>query len=153
LAFDPVLVGAIIGLAALGAMMVGSASISIADRQTGEPLFYLLRHLGALAIGLAGLTVAVALPTELWFRLNWLLLVVGIGLLALVLVPTLGNTVNGSTRWLQLGPITVQASEPARLCLLLYLSSYAVRRSRELAASLNGLLKPMLVVTGAATLL
>jgi cell division protein FtsW len=153
LAFDPVLVGAIIGLAALGAMMVGSASISIADRQTGEPLFYLLRHLGALGIGLAGLTVAVALPTELWFRLNWLLLVVGIGLLAMVLVPTLGNTVNGSTRWLQLGPITLQASEPARLCLLLYLSSYAVRRSRELAASLNGLLKPMLVVTGAATLL
>jgi cell division protein FtsW len=153
LAFDPALVGALVGLIVLGVIMVGSASISIADRQTGEPLFYLVRHLGALAIGAVGLALAMALPTELWYRLNWLLLVTGLGLLVVVLIPTLGHTVNGATRWLLLGPITLQASEPARLCLLLYLSSYAVRRSQELGASLNGLFKPLLIVGGAGALL
>jgi cell division protein FtsW len=85
--------------------------------------------------------------------LNWLLLVAGLGLLVIVLVPSLGHAVNGSRRWLELGPITVQASEPARLALLLYIASYAVRRSTELGASLNGLVRPLLVVGAAAVLL
>jgi len=153
LAFDPVLICALVGLVAFGVIMVGSASITLADKQTGEPLFYLVRHLGALAIGGVGLALAVSLPTELWYRLNWVLLVAGLGLLVVVLIPTLGHTVNGATRWLLVGPITLQASEPARLCLLLYLSSYAVRRSHELGASLNGLLKPLLIVGAAGVLL
>jgi cell division protein FtsW len=153
LAFDPTLVGALIGLLAIGAIMVGSASISIADRQTGEPLFYLLRHLGAIGVGVLGMSLAATLPTELWYRLSWLLLVAGLALLTAVFLPALGHTVNGSTRWLLVGPITVQASEPARLCLLLYLASYAVRRSQELGASLNGLVKPLLIVGAAGVLL
>jgi cell division protein FtsW len=152
-AFDPLLVCALIALVALGAMMVGSASISIADRQTGEPLYYFVRHLGALALGGLGVAVAIVTPSELWYRMSWLLLVIGFGLLIAVLLPGFGHTVNGSTRWLLLGPVTLQASEPARLCFVLYLASYAVRRSDELAASLKGLLKPMAVVGAAAALL
>jgi cell division protein FtsW len=152
-ALDPLLTGAVISLTALGATMVGSASISLADQQFGDPLYYLLRHLGALAIGTTGLLVALAVPSETWYRLNWLLLVAGIGCLVVVVVPGIGHTVNGSTRWLLLGPVTVQASEPARLCLLLYLASYATRRSRELSESLAGFSKPMLFVGGAAGLL
>jgi cell division protein FtsW len=93
-----------------------------------------------------------ALPTEL-ISAQLAAAVTGLGLLVVVLIPTLGHTVNGATRWLLLGPITLQASEPARLCLLLYLSSYAVRRSQELGASLNGLFKPLLIVGGAGALL
>jgi cell division protein FtsW len=149
-AFDAALVCAVVALAAVGTIMVTSASVSIVE---GEPLYYLSRHLGALGVGLAALALVVAVPTDLWYRLNWLLLVFGLGLLVLVLVPALGHSVNGSRRWLLVGPITVQASEPARLCLLLYLASYAVRRSTELGASLNGLVKPLLVVAAAAALL
>lgn len=149
-AFDSTLICAVVGLIAVGTIMVTSASVSIVD---GEPLYYLGRHVGALGVGLAGLALVVMVPTDLWYRLNWLLLVAGLALLVLVLVPALGHTVNGSRRWLLVGPITVQASEPARLCLLLYLASYAVRRSTELAASLNGLVKPLLVVGAAAALL
>lgn len=153
LTFDPMLACALIGLIALGATMVGSASISIAERQSGEPLFYLLRHLAALGLGGLGLAVAAAVPSETWFRLSWLLLLAGFGLLVLVLLPGLGHTVNGATRWLLLGPINVQASEPARICFLLYLASYAVRRSSDLAASSSGLVKPMVVIGAAAGLL
>jgi cell division protein FtsW len=153
LALDPVLVGSIIALGVLGTIMVGSASISLADRETGDPLYFLVRHLSALGLGLGCMAVVVALPSELWYRLNWLLLIVALGLLFLVLVPSIGNTVNGSSRWLSLGPFTLQASEPARFCLLLYLASYAVRRSSDLAGSLKGFLKPMAIVAMAAALL
>ena len=149
-AFDAALICAVVALAAMGTIMVTSASVSLVD---GEPLYYFSRHLGALGVGLAALALVVAVPTDLWYRLNWLLLVVGLGLLVLVLVPAFGHAVNGSRRWLLVGPITVQASEPARLCLLLYLASYAVRRSTELGASLNGLAKPLFVVGAAGVLL
>jgi cell division protein FtsW len=149
-AFDGALICALVGLIALGTIIVTSASVSIVE---AEPLHYLLRHLGAVGIGLAGLALVVSVPTELWYRLNWLLLVAALALLVAVLMPALGHAVNGSRRWLLVGPITVQASEPARLCLLLYFASYAVRRSAELGSSLNGLLKPLFVVAVAAVLL
>ena len=149
-AFDSALICAVVALAAVGTIMVTSASVSIVE---GDPLHYLTRHLGALAVGLAGLALVVTLPTDLWYRASWLMLVLGLGLLVLVLAPTIGHAVNGSRRWLLVGPITVQASEPARLCLLLYLASYAVRRSAQLGESLNGLVKPLAVVAVAAVLL
>ncbi|HET8696741.1 MAG TPA: putative lipid II flippase FtsW, partial [Gammaproteobacteria bacterium] len=74
-------------------------------------------------------------------------------LLVAVLLPGVGRTVNGATRWIDLGPLDFQASEPARLCLLLYVASYAVRRGDELAANLQGLVKPMALVCVAAGLL
>jgi cell division protein FtsW len=150
---DPMLVGASVGLAVIGAVMVASASISLADRDVGEPFFYLYRHLGALGLGLLGVLVAVTVPTEVWFRLHWLALLICVAVLALVLMPNFGDTVNGSTRWLTLGPIGFQASEPARLCLLVYLASYAVRHYRDLESSFMGFMKPMLIVAGVCMLL
>jgi cell division protein FtsW len=143
--FDPALACAVLVLALIGAIMVGSASITIADKQTlgAEPLAYLYRHLGALALGGVGMAIAMLLPTELWYRLNWVLLVVALALLVVVLIPWIGHTVNGSRRWILVGPVTVQASEAARLCLLLYIASYSVQ----------GLLKPLLVIGAAAGLL
>jgi cell division protein FtsW len=85
--------------------------------------------------------------------MNGLLLLAGIALLGLVLLPSLGQTVNGSTRWLELGPLRVQASEPARICVLMYLASYAVRQHRDLVSSFRGFLKPMLIVAFACMLL
>jgi cell division protein FtsW len=153
LVFDPLLVCAMIALAALGAVMVGSASITIADQKTGEPFYYLMRHLAALAIGGGAVAFALAIPSELWHRLHWLLLAGALGLLVAVLLPGVGHTANGSTRWIDLGPLEFQASEPARLCLLLYIASYAVRRGDNLAAGLKGLVKPMALVGLAAGLL
>jgi cell division protein FtsW len=152
-AIDATLLAAIIALTALGAVMVSSASISLADRQVGEPLYYFSRHLGALGIGVLGALIAINVPSEIWERLSPLFLLAGLGLLAIVLAPGIGHTVNGSARWIVLGPFTLQASEPARLGLLLYLASYAVRHGAELAGSLRGFLKPMLVVGLAAALL
>jgi cell division protein FtsW len=143
---DPALLGAVFGLVILGSIMVGSTSLSVGAREAGEPLLYFSRHLAALGTGVIGLMIAASVPTELWYRMNALLLFAGIALLVIVLLPSFGNTVNGSTRWIVLGPIRVQASEPARLCLLMYLASYAVRHSAALASTFSSFLKPLLIV-------
>ena len=101
------------------------------DRRRGEPLLLPRAPSWApSASGCAGLAlVVVAADRALVSAELAAARSSGLGLLVLVLVPAFGHAVNGSRRWLLLGPITVQASEPARLCLLLYLASYAVRRS------------------------
>jgi cell division protein FtsW len=152
-AIDPLLLGAVLCLAVLGTIMVSSSSIAFADHDTGQPLFFLYQHLLALAIGAVGLGFAALIPTTIWYRFSWLPLLGGLGLLAFVLLPNVGETVNGSTRWIEVGPLRMQASEPARLFLIMYLASYAVRRNSQLASSFLGFLKPMLIVVIASVLL
>ena len=129
---------AIIALLVLGVVMVSSASISLADRDMGAPLFFLIRQLGAVSLGILAAFVVAMIPTDVWFRYHWVLLAVCGLLLLSVFIPGLGHTVNGSTRWLDLGPITLQPSEPARVCLILYLASYVVRQQADLSASFVG---------------
>jgi len=152
-ALDPAFVSACIGLAVLGAIMVSSSSIAVADRDTGEPLYYLYQHLGALAIGMVGLLAATFMPISSWYRSSGFAVLAGLGLLALVLIPGIGQTGGGSTRWIDLGPLSLQASEPARLLLIIYFASYAVRHNADLASSFRGFLRPMAIVLIASVLL
>jgi len=153
LQIDPALLAAVIGLIAIGAIMVGSASISLADRDMGAPFYFLARHAGAIGLGSAAGLLALVIPLQVWFRLHGLLLLAAMALLASVAIPGLGHTVNGSTRWLDLGPLTLQPSEPARLCLMLYIASYIVRHQQDMARSLLGFLKPVVMIGAACGLL
>jgi len=137
-----------------GLIMLTSASMAIAERNNGDPFFYLERQAFAALIGLAGAWVMLKVPTGIWERLGLLLVAVAFILLVAVLVPGLGQTVNGSTRWLRVAGVNlVQVSEPARLLLLMYLSGYAVRHRRELSERFVGFLKPMLLISAACVLL
>src|SRR5690606_19198503 len=73
--------------------------------------------------------------------------------LTAVLIPGVGYEVNGSTRWLRAGIMNVQVSEPARLCLIMYLAGYLVRRNRTVREQFTGFLRPMLLLTIASALL
>ncbi len=94
-----------------------------------------------------------AIPTSVWEKHSKVLLIGGFALLVLVLVPGIGHEVNGSRRWARLGFMNFQVSELARVMLLTYLSSYAVRRSEELSTSFQGFMKPVAVLAMAAVLL
>ena len=141
---DPWLLGAVLTLLALGLVMVASASISIAERQTGQPFYYLWRQGAFVAVGL--LAGAVVLRTRLvyWERLGPVLLLFGLVLLIAVL--GLGREINGSTRWLGLGLFNLQPSELMKLFMVVYLAGYLVRRGDEVRSSVKGFLKPMLLV-------
>jgi cell division protein FtsW len=86
-----------------------------------------------------------------WRQAGPLLLLAAFGLLVLVLVPGIGKEVNGSMRWIALGPINVQASELAKLFALIYVAGYLKRhcedlRTADFRTSALALLRPMAVL-------
>jgi cell division protein FtsW len=151
--FDTWVVGAVATLLLIGLIMVASASIGVSDHESGNPFFYFERQLLYVLMGLVAAFLAMAIPTSVWERHSKVLLVGGFALLLLVLLPGIGHEVNGSRRWARLGFMNFQVSELARVMLLTYLSSYAVRRSEELSTSFQGFMKPVAVLVMAAVLL
>lgn len=153
LRMDPVLLS--IGLALLigGLVILASASISVSDNTVGDPFYYLLRQAIAALIGAAAALVCLFVPMSVWRNLGPLLLLIAFALLLVVLIPGVGHAVNGSTRWLQAGSINIQVSEPARLCLILYVAGYLVRQNKSLREQFSGFLRPMLVLSLACGLL
>jgi cell division protein FtsW len=153
LKLDPVLVTLVLMLLLGGFVILASASITISDNATGNPFFYLERQLIAAAIGLAAGAFCLFVPMSVWQSLGFLMLLVGIALLCVVLVPGIGYEVNGATRWVRFGIMNLQVSEPARLCLLIYLAGYVVRQQKALREQFSGFLRPMLVLSLACALL
>lgn len=153
LQFDPVLLGIVFALLLGGFVILASASISISDNATSNPFFYLQRQLLAAAIGAIAGGVCLFIPMQVWRNLGPLMLFMGLALLVVVLIPGIGYEVNGSRRWVRVGIMNLQVSEPARLCFLMYLSGYLVRRSKPLREQFVGFLRPMLVLTLACMLL
>lgn len=140
-------------LACLGLVMVASASMGVAETQYGDAFFFLKRHLFYLCLGLVAAAFVLRVPLEFWQKRSGLLLVVAFILLVLVLVPGIGRRINGSMRWIGLGPLTFQPSEFAKLAVLAYISAYLVRRQDEVRSQLSGFIKPMVVVGMAVLLL
>jgi cell division protein FtsW len=137
----------------LGLVMVSSASITMADRQLGQPFYFVLRQGIHLGLGLLLAALVLRVKLVVWERGSFVWLALALALLTLVLIPGLGREVNGSVRWLVLGPLRLQVSEPAKLLLILYLAGYLVRRGEEVRTQVAGFLKPMGVMVLAAILL
>ena len=147
---DWVTVGLVTAILLLGLVMVTSASISIASKETGDVFFYLERQLILSMIGCAAAAFVFCLPTRLLERISTPLLITAGVLLLMVFIPGLGHSVNGSRRWIRLGFLNFQISELTRVFVLIYIASYAVRRSDELRGTFMGLAKPLglLMVVG-----
>jgi cell division protein FtsW len=150
---DPVTLALSLAIVLLGLVMVTSASVSIAGQESGQPFYYLERQLFLTLIGGACAALVFSIPTELLERASLPLLAIAIALLLIVLVPGLGHSVNGSRRWLRLAGANFQVSELARVLVLIYIASYAVRREAELRESFIGLGKPLLLLFGVCALL
>ncbi|MGB7932781.1 MAG: putative lipid II flippase FtsW [Gammaproteobacteria bacterium] len=150
---DYLLLFAALALAALGLVMVASASITLADRELGQPFYYALRQ--AIYIG-AGVLLGMGvyrLRLALVEQAGLLLLLTAFALLFTVLVPGVGTQVNGSVRWLNTGLFRLQVSEPAKLMILIYLASYLTRHGEEVRTQLSGFIKPLALLGLAAILL
>lgn len=153
LTLDSVLLALALALILGGFVILASASISVSDRIADEPFFYLERQLFAAFLGGLGAYICLFIPMQVWRSLGPLMLLLAFVLLVIVLVPGFGHTVNGSTRWLRIGIMNLQVSEPARLCLLIYMAGYLVRKNREVREGFLGFLKPMIILALACALL
>jgi len=144
--WDPWLLGSVTILIVIGAIMVYSASVSIAEKLTGNSLHYLLRHLMSIALGALVMAVVMRTRVRLWEALGPYLLLTGIALLVLVLLPGIGRHVNGSSRWIPLGIFTLQPSELVKLFVIVYVAGYLVRKQEELKFFTQGILMVSIVV-------
>ena len=150
---DSVLLMSAMFLLGIGLVMVASSSIEIADRATGDPLYYFKRQFIFALIGVFAGFALTKIRLAHWENSGMAILFFMIGLLVLVLIPGLGKTVNGSTRWLALGPFGLQVSELVKLLLIIYLAGYVVRQGKHIRESFIGFIKPMMVLVVLFTLL
>ncbi|WP_051302149.1 putative lipid II flippase FtsW [Sedimenticola selenatireducens] len=149
-ALDYPLLFAALVLLGLGLVMVASASL----HRIGEaPFYYVNRHLVAIGLGLLGALIISRVPVTLWERSGTLLYFIGLLLLVLVLVPGVGREANGATRWIPLGAFNLQSSEFMKLFMVIYIAGYLVRRQLEVAHSIWGFIKPMLLLVIACSLI
>lgn len=150
---DPWLCAAAAALLAWGLVMVASASVAQAQKIAGEPFYYFYRQLAFVAVGGIAAFAAFRVPMYVWERKSGWLAIGALLLLVFVLIPGIGVKVNGARRWIDLEFVRIQASEPARLALILYLAGYIVRRQGRLQNTLSGVLIPFLPIAAAAVLL
>lgn len=129
--FDYLLLFSVLGLLAIGTVVVFSASASIAYHAMGTPYYYLERQIMWAVIGL--LVLAVASRFNYWRYQKWALPLFGtaVVLLVAVLIPHVGIQINGSRRWLGAGPLQVQPSELAKIgMILLFARLFSLHQDR-----------------------
>ena len=117
-------------LLSIGIVMVGSASIAIAEGQGVHSYHYLMRHLVFIVIGVGLALTLRVIPIAFFERISRPMMAVAVLLLLAVFVPGLGATVNGSTRWIRLGLINFQAVEAVKLLVIIYLAGYLARKAQ-----------------------
>jgi cell division protein FtsW len=147
-AIDGVLLTTVVVLAAVGAVMVYSASAVTAAARYHDSFHFLWRQLVAMALGLALLAACLRAGYRRAGRLAYPLLACTVVTLVLVLVPFIGRTAGGARRWIDLGLLSFQPAEAAKLALVVYLAhSLAKKRDKVRTFSIGFL--PHLLVTGA----
>jgi len=146
--YDRGLAWAALLLAAMGLVMVYSASIATAEsaRYTGHnPAWYLARHGVVLGVAFVAALTVFLVPAKWWQRAAPWLFLFGVAMLVLVLIPGFGREVNGARRWLDLPAFSLQPSELVKLAAVLYAADYTARKHAVLKSFRKGLL-PMLGV-------
>ena len=150
---DRSLLMAVVLIAALGWLMVTSASMDWSQRNFGNIFYVSMRHGIFLCLGGAVAWVVLRIPLSVWRTFSALLVVLSLALLILVLIPGVGREINGSIRWLSLGFMNAQPSEFAKLATILYMASYLDRRRDEVQSKWSGFIKPLFVLSLLAVLL
>ncbi len=150
---DPWLSGTLVALLSFGLIMVYSATIASGNQSLATSSQHLTQHAVHVAIGVVMLVMIRLTRVSWWERSSKLLLMMGmIGLVA-ILIPGVGIEVNGSTRWLWLGPIRVQPSEFAKVFMVIYAAGYLTRKREELGDFTHGVLMIGMVLSVVAVLL
>ena len=129
----------------IGLVMVTSSSIYIADDMTSNPFHFAKRQALFISVGLFSMIFFLILPSDFLLRSDWIFMLLSIILLIILFIPEVGTSVNGSIRWIRMGPINIQPSEICKFSLILYISGYSVRRMSEMN-SLRSFLKPLFLL-------
>jgi cell division protein FtsW len=147
-----ILLGIIVVLNLIGLLMVLSASSVHALQAYGSSWIFFKRQVMWVLAGGVGLVLAARVDYRNWRRLAVPMLGVTVVLLLLVLMPGFGVAVNGSSRWLRAGPLSLQPSEIGKLALILFAAGLLSARADRMGEP-RVTMRPVLVVFGLLALL
>lgn len=151
---DRLLTGSVLAVLLFGLVMVTSSSLQIAESSLDQPFYFSLRHGLYLLLGLGVATVVFTVLELDWLeRMRFLMLPLILVALTAVFIPGLGHEVNGSLRWISLGPFTVQPSELVKPAFVLYMAGYIAQRKQALETHWKAFLMPLAVFGVIAILL
>ena len=135
----------------LGIVIVASASMPEGIAKYNNPYFFIIRHLVFATLAIIAGMITLTIPVAQWHKHSAILLFAALALLVAVLF--IGHNVNGATRWIRIGPINIQAAEPAKLFFFAFFASYLVRRNEQIQETWRGILKPVVMLSILAFLL
>jgi cell division protein FtsW len=139
-------------LCVFGVVMVGSVSPVISLSLYGSPWAVLIRQLLWMGVGLSALLILARVDYHRWRALRGPLVVVSIGLLVVVLVPHLGVSAGGSSRWIGFGVFQLQPSELMKLALAVFAADLLTRRVDHFSEP-RVVVLPVLLVLGVSGIL
>ncbi len=124
-------------LVSVGVVMVYSTSSIMAMRRFWTEYFFVKKHLTYALAGVALFIVAMKVPYKVYYKLAYPALIIAVILLVCIYIPGLGVKAGGARRWVKLGGLAFQPSEPAKLAVVFFLAyslSSKAGRIKEFAA-------------------
>ncbi len=137
----------VILLTGIGLAMVFSASAVLALEKFGDQLFFLKKSLIYTGVGFFAMIVLMKIPYFHLRKFVYPLLLVSLCLGVLTVATGLGQTIGGARRWLQIGPLTFQASELMKIAIVLFMA-YSLEKKREKMETFTIGIIPHLAVAG-----
>lgn len=135
-----------LALALIGYVMITSASMDVVAIKFNDPFYQSKRQLLFILLGSCSLMVCLLTPVHVWQKQSPYLLLLAVLLLVAVLIPGLGRSVNGSTRWIPIGSLSLQPSEFAKIAVVAFMAGYLVRQQKEVRNSFSGFSKSLVVL-------
>lgn len=141
--FDYSLLFLIIFLLCFGLIMLYSTSSYYGSTRFGDAAYYVKKQLFATSLGVAAMIIVSLIPYRFWMKFSGMAYLLALGLCILVIFA--GKEVKGQSRWLQLGPLSFQPSEFAKLAVILFFAAVIYKTSKQLA-NFKNLVKVGIVV-------
>ncbi len=133
--FDYSLFVLVVLLLVFGMIMLYSVSSYTAVREHGDAGFFLKKQATASALGIVALLVLAQIDYRIWRHVAGIAYIVSIALCTLVIFS--GSNINGSTRWLYIGGVSVQPSEIAKVGVIIFLAAVISKRTQALQSTMN----------------
>jgi len=133
-------------LVTFGIIMLASTSGTHAERLSDDQYYFLKRQLAAMAVGFAAMFTCARIPYSYWRGLAPLIGLIAIILLVMTLIPGIGVTLKGSSRWLRLGPVNLQPSEIAKFAMIIGMARWLAHSQRNIKLLVPGMIIPLMIM-------
>lgn len=132
-------------LLCIGIVMVASASSYYALTNYKNSNYFLIRQLMFGVVGFAAMIIISKIDYKKYLKWSYIIYGIALILLVAVLIPHVGQTRNGATRWLGFGSLVFQPSEIMKIALVIAMSAYLSLNYKKLN-NLRGYLVPFLML-------